>query len=139
MVYEHMITFEKLQLIMIKTTHYNFMIDGRNCFDQTVKNGLWTKDNISEIATGQSNDYTTVCLLDYPYFEQYYVLIWIDLIKQQKLNANPEEMQQTSFTVNLHRARNTQMFSIIGEAKEIVLDFSRWTKKILKFSFFLIQ
>ena len=139
MVYEHMITFEKLQLIMIKTTHYNFMIDGRNCFDQTVKNGLWTKDNISEIATGQSNDYTTVCLLDYPYFEQYYVLIWIDLIKQQKLNANPEEMQQTSFTVNLHRARNTQMFSIIGEAKEIVLDFSKWTKKILKFSFFLIQ
>ena len=139
MVYEHMITFEKLQLIMIKTTHYNFMIDGRNCFDQTVKNGLWTKDNISEIATGQSNDYTTVCLLDYPYFEQYYVLIWIDLIKQQKLNANPEEMQQTSFTVNLDRARNTQMFSIIGEAKEIVLDFSKWTKKILKFSFFLIQ
>ena len=139
MVYEHMITFEKLQLIMIKTTHYNFMIDGRNCFDQTVKNGLWTKDNISEIATGQSNDYTTVCLLDYPYFEQYYVLIWIDLIKQQKLNANPEEMQQASFTVNLDRARNTQMFSIIGEAKEIVLDFSKWTKKILKFSFFLIQ
>ena len=139
MVYEHMITFEKLQLIMIKTTHYNFMIDGRNCFDQTVKNGLWTKDNISEIATGQSNDYTTVCLLDYPYFEEYYVLIWIDLIKQQKLNANPEEMQQTSFTVNLDRARNTQMFSIIGEAKEIVLDFSKWTKKILKFSFFLIQ
>ena len=139
MVYEHMITFEKLQLIMIKTTHYNFMIDGRNCFDQTVKNGLWTKDNISEIATGQSNDYTTVCLLDYPYFEEYYVLIWIDLIKQQKLNANPEEMQQASFTVNLDRARNTQMFSIIGEAKEIVLDFSKWTKKILKFSFFLIQ
>ena len=139
MVYEHMITFEKLQLVMIKTTHYNFMIDGRNCFDQTVKNGLWTKDNISEIATGQSNDYTTVCLLDYPYFEQYYVLIWIDLIKQQKLNANPEAMQQTNFTVNLDRARNTQMFSIIGEAKEIVLDFSKWTKKILKFSFFLIQ
>ena len=139
MVYEHMITFEKLQLIMIKTTHYDFMIDGRNCFDQTVKNGLWTNDNISEIATGQSNDYTTVCLLDYPYFEEYYVLIWIDLIKQQKLNANPEEMQQTSFTVNLDRARNTQMFSIIGEAKEIVLDFSKWTKKILKFSFFLIQ
>ena len=139
MVYEHMITIEKLQLIMIKTTHYDFMIDGRNCFDQTVKNGLWTNDNISEIATGQSNDYTTVCLLDYPYFEEYYVLIWIDLIKQQKLNANPEEMQQTSFTVNLDRARNTQMFSIIGEAKEIVLDFSKRTKKILKFSFFLIQ
>ena len=111
----------------------------KKLFDQTVKNGLWTNDNISEIATGQSSDYTTVCLLDYPYFEEYYVLIWIDLIKQQKLNANPEEMQQTSFTVNLHRARNTQMFSIIGEAKEIVLDFSKWTKKILKFSFFLIQ
>ena len=139
MVYEHMRTFEKLQLVMIKTKHYNFMIDGRNCFDQTVKNGLWTNDNIPEIATGQSNDYTTVCLLDYLYFKEHYVLVSIDLIKQQELTANPEAMEQTSFTVNLDRARNIQMFFIIGEVKEIVLDFSKWIKKILKFCFFLIQ
>ena len=39
---------------------YNFMIDGQNNFHQTVKNGMRTYDNIRQIATGQSDYYTTV-------------------------------------------------------------------------------
>ena len=39
------------------------MIDGKNFFDQPVK-----CDNIPKIATGQGDDYTTGCLLDYNYF-----------------------------------------------------------------------
>ena len=31
-----------------------------------------TSDNIREIATGQGDDYTTGCLLDYNYFTNYY-------------------------------------------------------------------
>ena len=49
---------------------YNVMIDGKNFFDQRVKNYLKTFDNIRKIATGQSDDYTTGCLLDYPYFKK---------------------------------------------------------------------
>ena len=37
-------------------------------FDQTVRNGLITYNNIRKIETGQGDDYTTVCLLDYEYF-----------------------------------------------------------------------
>ena len=44
---------------------YNIMADGRNFFDQPVKNNLRTYDNIEKIATGQEDDYTTDCLLDY--------------------------------------------------------------------------
>ena len=44
------------------------MIDRRNFFDQPVKNNLRTYDNIRKIATNQGDDYTTGCLLDYPYF-----------------------------------------------------------------------
>ena len=40
------------------------MIDGRNIFDQLVRNNLITYDNIQKIATGQGDDYTTACLLD---------------------------------------------------------------------------
>ena len=40
------------------------MIDGRNVFDQLVRNNLITYDNIQKIATGQGDDYTTACLLD---------------------------------------------------------------------------
>ena len=42
-------------------------------------------DNIRKIATDQGDDYTTGCLLDYPYFKKHFKLITIDLRKQQKL------------------------------------------------------
>ena len=45
------------------------MIEERNFFDQPIKKDLKTYDNIRKIATGQVNDYTTGCLLDYPYFK----------------------------------------------------------------------
>ena len=41
------------------------MIDGKNFFDQPVKNNLRTYDNIRKNATGQGDDYNTGCLLDY--------------------------------------------------------------------------
>ena len=66
------------------------MINGRDFFDQPIKNDLKAYDNIRKIATGQGDDYTTGCLLDYPYFKRYYKLIAIDLSKQQKLEADPK-------------------------------------------------
>ena len=42
------------------------MIEGRNFFDQLVKTGLRTQNNSGKILTGQSDDYTTGSLLDYP-------------------------------------------------------------------------
>ena len=44
------------------------MIDGRFFFDQPVQNDLRTYVPIQKIATDQGDDYTTGCLLDYPYF-----------------------------------------------------------------------
>ena len=49
---------------------YNFRINGQNLFNQPVKNYLRTFDNIWKITTGQGDDYTTGCLLDYPYFNK---------------------------------------------------------------------
>ena len=40
---------------------------------------------------GQGYDYTTGCLLDYPYFKKYFKLIAIDLSKQQKRDADPKQ------------------------------------------------
>ena len=62
------------------------MIDGKNFFDQRVKNYLKTFDNIRKIATGQSDDYKTGFLLDYICFKNYYKLIVIELSRQQKLD-----------------------------------------------------
>ena len=40
------------------------MIDGKNFFDQQVKNDKITYENIRKIATGQGDNYETGCLLD---------------------------------------------------------------------------
>ena len=74
------------------------MIDGKNVFDQPVKNDEVTYENIRRIATSQGDDYTTGCLLDYIYFKKYYKMIAVDLSKQQALDADPNEIQQIDFT-----------------------------------------
>ena len=53
--------------------------------------------------TSQGDDSTNGCLLDYPYFKNYYELITIDLSKQQKLDADPKATQQINLTENLDR------------------------------------
>ena len=98
------------------------MIDGQNFFDLPVRNDLITYDNIQKIATGQGDDYTTGCLLDYNYFKKYYKVTKTDLSKQQALDADPKAIQQINFTENLEN--NEVIFFIIEEAKETILDFS---------------
>ena len=95
------------------------------------KNDKITYENVRKIATGQGNDYTTGCLLDYAYFENYYKMIAIDLSKQQALDADPRAIQQINFTANLDRAGNTRICFILEEAKETVLHFSQGTVKVL--------
>ena len=72
----------------VEIKDYNVMINERNFFDQPIKNFLKTHKHIRKIVTGQGDDYTTGCFLDYPYFKKYFKLIAIDLNKQQKLDAD---------------------------------------------------
>ena len=54
-------------------------------------------------------------------------MIATELIKQQALEADPKTIQQINFTWNLHKGwnvnNNTEMFFIIEEVKETILDF----------------
>ena len=107
------------------------MINGENFFDQPVKNNKVTYENIRKIARGQRNDYTTGCLLDYPYFKDSYKMIAIDLSKQQALDADRRAVQQINFTANLDRANRTRIYLILEEPKETKLDFAEGTVKVL--------
>ena len=55
-----------------------------------------TNENIRKIATGQGDDYTTGCLLDYSYFKYYDKMITIGLSKQQVLGADPRAIQHSA-------------------------------------------
>ena len=107
------------------------MIDGKNLFDQPINSNIKTYENIRKIATGQGDDYTTGCLLDYSYFKENYKMIAIDLSKQQALDADPRAIKQINFTANLDRNGNATMFFIIEEPKETVFEFSQGTVKVL--------
>ena len=116
----------------VEIKDYNVMIDGRNFFDQPINSMSKTYENIRKIATGKGDDYTTGCLLDYPYFIENYKMIAIDLSRQNKLDVDPRAIQQINFTANLNRAENTTIFFIIEEAKEeTISEFSQGTTKVL--------
>ena len=106
------------------------MIDGRNLFDQPINSINETYENIRKIATGKGDDYTTGCLLDYPYFKDYYKMI-ATLSKQQELDADPRKIQQINFKANLDKAGNTTIFFIIEQEKETIFEFSQGTVKVL--------
>ena len=115
----------------VEIKDYNIMINGENFFDQPIKNNKVTYENIRKIATGQGDDYTTGCLLDYSYFMDTCKMIAVDLSKQQVLDAAPRAIQQINFTANLDRDGNTRIYFILEEAKETILEFSQGTVKVL--------
>ena len=127
----HRTSDERYYLPTVEIKDYNIVINGENFFDQPIKNNKIAYDNIRKIATGQGDDYTTGCLLDYPYFANTYKMIAVDLSKQQALDADPRAIQQINFTANLDRAGNTRVYFILEEAKETILDFSQGTVKVL--------
>ena len=94
---------------------------------KTVKNDLRTYDNIQKIATGQGDDYTTGCLLDYLYFKNYYEMIAIDVSKQQDLEAGRKAIKNIVLEIQIEM-KNNNVFHV-EEAKETISDFSQGTVK----------
>ena len=83
---------------------------------------------------GQSDDYTTGCLLDYSYFKKNYRLFADDLSKQKALDADSRAIQQIIFTSTIKATvENTTIviFYVLEKSKETILEFSKGTTKVL--------
>ena len=79
-------SYRKYFLPRLKIKYYNIEIDGRNFYDQPINDLIKQYDEIRKILTGQGDDYTTGCSLDFVYFEKNYKLIAADLSKQEQFN-----------------------------------------------------
>ena len=128
---DHRSSTRRYNLPTVEIKDYNIMINGENVFDQPIKNNKVTYENIRKIASGQGDDYTAGCLLDYSYFVDTYKMAAVDLSKQQALDADPRAIQQIHFTASLDRAGSTRVNFILEEAKETILEFSQGTVKVL--------
>ena len=56
----------------------------------------------TKLTTGQSEDYTTECLLNYEYIKNHYRLIAVDLSRQNELDADPKVIQGIEFVRQLN-------------------------------------
>ena len=46
----------------------NIETDGRHFYDQPINDSIKQYDEVRKVSTGQGDDYTTGCLLDFAYF-----------------------------------------------------------------------
>ena len=58
-------------LLIVEIKDYNVVTDGRNFFDQSVKNVMRTCKNTRKVTIGQRSNY----FIDYPYLKEDYKLI----------------------------------------------------------------
>ena len=119
----------KYFLPRVKIESYNIEIDGRNFYDQPINDSFKQYDEVRKVSTVQGDDYTTVCLLDFAYFEENYKLIAADLSKQKPLNADLRANQQVIFTGKA--SKNLMVYYILEQSKETILKFSKGMAKVL--------
>ena len=112
-----------------KIENYSIEIDGRNFYDQPTNDLIKQYDEIRKISTGQDDDYTTGCLLDFAYFKKIYRLIAPDLSKQKALDVDPRAIQQIIFTGKA--GGNIVIYYILEQSKETIVKFSKGTTNVL--------
>ena len=61
---------KKYFLPRVKIENYNIEIDGRNFYDQPINDSIKQYDAARKKSTGQGDDYTTGCLLDFAYLKR---------------------------------------------------------------------
>ena len=106
--------------------HWNWW---KKFLDQPVIDSIKQYGEIRKVSTGQADDYTTGCLLDFAYFEKNYRLIAADLSKQKALDADSRAIQQIIFTSKLNTAAS--IYYILEKSKETILQFSKGTTEVL--------
>ena len=101
------------------------MIDRKKIYAQPINDFIKQYNEVRKVSTGQGDDYTTGCLLDYVYFKDNYRLIAVDLSKQKALDADQSAIQQIVFQGVVGRGDNTKirLYTILEKLEEAVLEF----------------
>ena len=88
------------------TKNYNVIINVKNFYNQPTDSNIKQYEVIRKLTTGQGEDYTTRCLLNYDYIKNHYRLIAVDLSRQKELDADPKAIQQIEFVGQLKKLQS---------------------------------
>ena len=118
---------KKYFLSRVNITNSNVLIDRRNFYDQPINDLVKQYDEIKKTATGQGDDYTTGCLLDYQFFKDHYNLIAVDFSIQKELGADSRAIQQIEFYGMLKT--NSQVCTVLEKSKILVQQYYNFLKE----------
>ena len=76
-----------------------------------------------KLTTGQAEDYTPGCLLDYDYIKCHYRLISVDLSRQNELDSDPNEIQEIEIAGQLKNVDG-----INADGTQIMFKVAIWKK-----------
>ena len=108
----------------VRIENYSIEIDG-NFYDQPINDLIKQYDEVRKVSTGQGDDFTACCLLDFAYFKNKYRLIPADLSKQKALDADLRAIRQIIFT------GGAMVYYILKQSQETMLQFSTVITKVL--------
>ena len=116
----------KYYLPRIDLEKYNFIIDGRNFYDNPIESDIEKYRELKKVMIGKGEDYTTGSLLDFNYFDKHYKLV--DLSKQKELDAYPRAIQQIEFKYML--GTNSTIYWVLEKSTETILEFYKGTVNV---------
>ena len=118
----------------------NVIVTGKNFYDQAIDSDIKRYEEIRKLTTGQEEDHTIECLLDYDYIKNHYRLTATDLSRQKESDDDPKAIHQIEFVGQLKNpddsvVANESMFVLTilekNQRNEIKI-FSRKCNTIIK-------
>ena len=96
---------------------------------QPINDSIKQNDKFRKVSTGQVDDYTIGCLLDFAYFNKNDRLIAADISKQKALDGGSRAIKQIIFIGKTNSG--AIIYYILEQSKEKILQFSKGTTKVL--------
>ena len=91
--------------------------------DYVIEFNIKRYEEIRKLTTGQAEDYTPGCLLDYDYIKCHYRLISVDLSRQNELDSDPNEIQEIEIAGQLKNVDG-----INADGTQIMFNVAIWKK-----------
>ena len=73
------ISHRRYYLPRMEIKNYNFLMDGRNFYDQNINNSITRYNELLKLTTGKSEDYATGCLIDYDWYIKDFNIVSVDV------------------------------------------------------------
>ena len=86
----------------------------------------WYRE-IRKLTTGQGEDYTTGCLLDYEFIKNCYRLIAVNLSRQKTIDADPKAIQEIEFVRQLKNEDGVN--AVRTQSMFVLMIFKKWKKQ----------